>query len=335
MTKPKQKSIYEKMRPQAAYEPVIRQRKLDGISFGRKYRKQLVRSNCPACGHEGTKAFEKYGFGHMKCPVCQTLFVSPRPGEKLLDIFYNNYKAPRMWTKLLLQADAERKAVQYTPRVNRIVAIMKEREGGKDRTALDLGAGSGAFAICLKRTKYFKNIVALDLSSDCTAVCSKLGFDTILGSITDVPPNSVDLITMNDLIEHVFDPAKLLRDCARALRPKGYVSIATPNGEGFDFKILGKDTGNITPPEHLNYFNTGSIARLLNRTGFEPVYVETPGKLDVDIILKRRNAGFPLKTRNQYLDYLLNRGESIRSGLQDFLSLNGLSSHMLVLARKK
>jgi hypothetical protein len=140
---------------------------------------------------------------------------------------------------------------------------------------------------------------------------------------------------MNDLIEHVYDPVKLLRACGKALRSKGYVSIATPNGEGFDFKILGKNTGNITPPEHLNYFNTVSMVKLLNRSGYKAIYVETPGKLDVDIILKQKESGYPLKKNNVYLDYLLEQDDVVRGNFQDFLASNALSSHMLILARKK
>ena len=125
-----------------------------------------------------------------------------------------------------------------------------------------------------------------------------------------------------------------MQDCFRVLRPKGYLSIATPNGEGFDFKILKEQTGNITPPEHLNYFNTLSIDILLCRVGYEIISIDTPGILDVDIILRKKDAGFKVNDKNEYLDFLLGQEESILKEFQRFLSDNKLSSHMLIMAKK-
>ena len=105
--------------------------------------------------------------------------------------------------------------------------------------------------------------------------------------------------------------------------------------EGFDFKILKDKTQNVTPPEHLTYFNPHSLSLILSKTGFQTVLVETPGKLDVEIILKEKKAGYPLKQNNEYLDYLLNQGEEVLADFQKFLSANKLSSHMLIVARKK
>ena len=155
------------------------------------------------------------------------------------------------------------------------------------------------------------------------------------GTVIDIETGSTNLICMNDLIEHVFDPFALLKECRRALNVGGFISIATPNGEGFDFKILKGKTKNITPPEHINYFNPHSINLLLERTGFSPISIETPGILDVEIIRKEKDQGFPLKTTNDYLDYLMGLDEAVLKNFQEFITNNRLSSHMLVIAQKK
>ena len=326
---------FDLMRPKEAYDAVLLQREKDGIAFSSKYKDKFVDINCPACGSKADKAFEKYGFAHKACGRCGTLFCSPRPDDSLLGTYYNGYEAPKMWTKLLVKADKSRKALQYAPRAQMIADMMKNCGKTNGGIAVDMGAGSGAFSIALKNTGFFSDVIALDFSLDCVEECKRSGLSARLGTATDLGNSSADLICMNDLVEHLFEPFSFLKECARALRPGGIVSIATPNGQGFDFKILKEKTKNITPPEHLNYFNPDSLSALLDKAGFETISAETPGILDVDIILNEKKAGFPLKDRNEYLDGLLELDEKVRSSFQRFLSDNGLSSHMLVLARKK
>lgn len=323
----------ELMRPKKLYDDILSQREMDGKDFFARYSGQFVEVKCPACGSNGHNLFNKYGFNHKRCSDCQTLYCSPRPNDTLLESYYNNYPSLAMWTKLLLEADVERKKIQYTPRAKKIIDIMKKSGINSSGTAVDIGAGSGAFAACLKKGGFFRNIIALDLSNDCVEACKRSGLDARLGTIDDIDQASAALITINDLIEHLFNPFEFLISCNRSLTAKGFIAIATPNGEGFDFKILKEKTRNITPPEHLNYFNPVSIALLLKSAGFELVSVETPGELDVDMVVKEKRSGLDMKT-NEFIDYLLDQDERLLKNFQRFLSENKLSSHMLIVARK-
>lgn len=322
------------MRPEKIYKDVIRQREIDGITFFNMYNNDFINAGCPACGSKGKLFFKKYGFKHKLCEKCRTIFCSPRPSEELLNIFYNQFESLKMWTRLLLATDTERKMLQYEPRVNKIISIIKRNKGKKGGIAIDIGAGSGAFSMCLKKTDFFTKIIALDLSEDCIKVCRKNGLDAVCGSIWDLEDNSADLICINDLIEHLYDPLSFLKKCYRVLGDGGNISIATPNGEGFDFKIFKSDTDNVTPPEHLNYFNCFSIDLLLARAGFKTVCLETPGKLDVEIVLNKKNKGYLISKKNEYIDFLLEQNEETLDNFQKFLSWNKLSSHMLVVGKK-
>ena len=326
---------FEMMRPKDAYEQVLYQREIDGTAFFNKYHEDFVEVGCPACGKEGIPVFTKYGFSHKSCPSCRTLFCSPRPVDRLISLYYTSYKAPELWTQLLLKADRQRKILQHAPRVDKIVTEIRRIRVGSGGIALDIGAGSGAFSSCLNRTGFFNDTIALDISDSCVDACKSCGLTAKKGTIADIETESVDFICMNDLIEHVFDPLALLWECRRVLRSKGIISIATPNGEGFDFKILKEKTKNITPPEHINYFNPDSMAILLKRAGFLPVSIETPGILDVEIVKKEQEAGFPLADKNEYLSHLFEQDEMVLKNFQHFISDNRLSSHMLAIAQKE
>ena len=95
-------------------------------------------------------------------------------------------------------------------------------------------------------------------------------------------------------------------------------------------------TRNLVPPEHLNYFNPDSLSLLLESKGFETLSVETPGKLDVDIIRDEITKGLSLKEKNGFLVSLFQSFNDRQfSDLQSFLIHNKLSSHMLILAQKR
>lgn len=214
---------------------------------------------------------------------------------------------------------------------------MKSRVGQRGGTAIDLGAGIGDFSLELERFGYFSDILAVDISKECVDRCIERGLTARQCSLAEMDRCSADLIAMNDLIEHVFSPAQLLDECRRVLETRGFLSIATPNGEGFDFRIFKEKAINITPPEHLTYFNPKSIALLLEGAGFEVVSVETPGILDVHIVIRQAlENGYPLGRRNEFIEsLLLHTDPSVIDSFQRFLQQNRLSSHMLVLARAR
>lgn len=201
---------------------------------------------------------------------------------------------------------------------------------------MDVGAGSGAFALSLAKTGVFDNVLAIDLSDECVEACRRLGLTAERRGVDELAEESVDLLTMNDLIEHVFSPRDFLDICLRALRPGGVLSLATPNNQGFDFQILKENTENITPPEHLNYFNPESCRCLLESVGFDVMTIETPGILDTQIIQQAvTEQGFQLEASNEYLHFLLIEvGGDVGRAFQKFLSESQLSSHMLAIARK-
>jgi 2-polyprenyl-3-methyl-5-hydroxy-6-metoxy-1,4-benzoquinol methylase/ribosomal protein S27E len=330
-------SAIDKMRPADKHSKILKLRKEDGKGFYQKYHQQFVSVSCPACGNQGEDVFVKYGFNHKQCPSCLTLFCSPRPTEELLFKYYSDWEAPLYWTNLLVETEVSRKSLQYEPRAQELVNLLRARIGMCAESAVDLGAGSGAFALALKKTDFFKKVLAVDFSPDCVKACVKQGLDAVQGEIGDLPSNSADLITMNDLIEHVFDPKKFLRVCHRVLKPKGFISIATPNGQGFDFKIFKDRTVNITPPEHINYFNPKSMEILLEYAGYRVISSETPGILDTQIVIREViNNSYPLKDRNEFLHFLLmENSDEIISNFQRFLIDNKLSSHMLIVANKQ
>ncbi|HZX00786.1 MAG TPA: class I SAM-dependent methyltransferase, partial [Candidatus Paceibacterota bacterium] len=213
---------FDSLRPKNLYDDVLAQRKLDGTEFFRLYADKFVDVRCLACNADGSFEFHKWGFSHKRCQNCSTLYVSPRPKEDLLISYYNDFKSPNMWTRLLLSADTERKKLQYQPRAELILSLTK-LDKNKNAVIVDVGAGSGAFCLAMKSTGMFNKVVALDIADEALEACEKNGLDTIKGMISDAETSSADLITVNDLIEHLFNPKEFLIDSLRVLKAGGYI----------------------------------------------------------------------------------------------------------------
>jgi len=80
----------------------------------------------------------------------------------------------------------------------------------------------------------------------------------------DMPPldnNSVDLVISLAVIEHLYNPEKLLSESFRILKPGGCIYLTTPNWQ-FDSKNFYNDYTHITP------FTPKKIEMILNDIGF-------------------------------------------------------------------
>ena len=139
-----------------------------------------------------------------------------------------------------------------------------------------------------------------------------------------------DVLTNFEVIEHLGDPLGFLQKSANLLVDGGIIMISCPNGEGFDFSILGKECNSVDH-EHLNYFNPDSIEILLNRAGFEVLEVTTPGELDVDLVTTKINE---LAFEFGLSPWLLKLIKTYPNKLQNLLKDTKLSSSLWVVARK-
>ena len=71
----------------------------------------------------------------------------------------------------------------------------------------------------------------------------KFGVETFVSDVTHPPVknNSVDAVCMYDLIEHIPDPSKALRNVKDMIRPGGFIHLVTPDVGSISQKILGKN----------------------------------------------------------------------------------------------
>ncbi len=299
--------------------------------------KGFVEVPCPACGEkEGVERFVKDRFRYVVCPRCRTLYASPRPPEDTLRRFYRESKSSAFWVgRFYKETEEARREKMFRPRardvVEKTMAFLR-----KPRPAMaDVGSGYGTFLEELAKLDYFSSLTGIEPSADLAAVCEGKGFSIVRSTIEEAPATGrFDLITSFELFEHVFSPLEFLRAVNRQLAPGGIFYMTTLSALGFDLLLLGERSKSLSPPHHLNFINPSSLSLALDRAGFEVLNVDTPGQLDVDIVLNAQ-AGNPVDMDAFTREILLESSELVRRNFQIFLQENGLSSHVRAMARKR
>ena len=98
-----------------------------------------------------------------------------------------------------------------------------------------------------------------------------------------------DVLWLDNVLEHVLDPADLLRQCRSLIQPGGVLMVDVPN----DFSALQNhllDTGKIDRPfwvvlpDHLSYFNQPGLRRLANATGWHVSKVIGDQAIDLSLL---------------------------------------------------
>lgn len=179
----------------------------------------------------------------------------------------------------------------------------------------------------------FKRYINIEPSKEGAILTEEKGLEVVNDFIEDVDFDfEVSAITAFELVEHLFNPIGFIKKVNSLLCDNGIFILTTPNIEGFDLVVLGKSSDNIAAPNHLNYFNPGSIGLLCEKGWFEIAHIETPGVLDADIVKNRLEEG--TRINDNFVSLLMGKQEQVLNNFQKFLQENNLSSNMLIVARK-
>lgn len=301
-----------------------------------------MRISCPACAKTKSRyAFTKLGFVYEDCDDCGTLFVNPRPATAAFDHYYQNAPSVEFWATDFYRdtAEARRKAI-FKPRAKLILDLVAEHLGPNPSSIIDIGSGYGI--LCDELRKLVASdvgIIAVEPAPALSDTCRSMGLNVIplfANAVTEAqirqfekPDVPLRAATCFELLEHLYDPLAFLLDIGRLIGPGGMLVATTLNGLGFDLAVLREHSKSIHPPHHINFFNPESVKQLFERAGFIVKEISTPGRLDVDIADKQKD-----DVADLFLRQLLDMDKDVKARFQSFLREAGLSSHMMVVAKR-
>ena len=140
---------------------------------------------------------------------------------------------------------------------------------------LDVGCGSG---VLLARMKAFGwQAEGVELDPDGVKAARARGVPVREGTLEQqaFPENHFDAVHSAHVLEHVYDPVGLLRECGRVLKPGGTLVILTPNVESWGHQRFGSAWLNLDPPRHLVLFSSATLRRAAEQAGLEVQRLDT------------------------------------------------------------
>jgi SAM-dependent methyltransferase len=115
---------------------------------------------------------------------------------------------------------------------------------------------------------------------------ARFGLDVETGYLDErFPADSVDAVTLLDVLEHVSYPRLLLRQVARVLRPGGVVLVKVPNVSYalVKYRVLRRIPGAIADAfdarEHMVHYSMQTLTQLLEEEGFELELLTVPSPI--------------------------------------------------------
>jgi SAM-dependent methyltransferase len=278
---------------------------------------------------------EKCGFSYDRCNECGTIFTNPRPSLDVLHQFYAQSKNYDYWNKYIFPVtEGTRREHIFRPRAEKVTELV-EHFGIARGTLIEIGAAFGWFCEEIESLATFDRVIAVEPTPGLAATCRGKGIETFETPVEKLELVGIaDVVVSFEVIEHLFSVHDFISQCSRLLKKNGLMVLTCPNAAGFDVGTLGL-ISNTFDHEHLNYFNTNSLPRLIENCGFSVLSVETPGKLDVDIVKRYVDDGTLNFTDNFFLSQIYGSHDpALLCAFQAFLSKNLMSSHMLVVCQK-
>jgi 2-polyprenyl-3-methyl-5-hydroxy-6-metoxy-1,4-benzoquinol methylase len=292
---------------------------------------------CPACeANDCASYYKRDGFSFKICIHCDTVYVSPRPTFKMLLEHYRNSRAEKYFNENVYPR-TEKSRVEYLikPRLDRIIEFCKKYDISMGRL-VDVGAGYGTFCEYVQNASLFKNVIAIEPDPSPAQICKSKGVHVISKFVEHINLKSkADIVTSFECIEHVFDPKVYISSISKIMKKGGLFVITTPNIKGFDLLTLKCKSDNTTAPDHLNYFHPESLSLVLRRCGFKILEVQTPGKLDVELVRKKVLDGKISLSDQPFLKRIIvDEYQKFGDSFQKWLAANELSSHLWVISKK-
>jgi 2-polyprenyl-3-methyl-5-hydroxy-6-metoxy-1,4-benzoquinol methylase len=201
---------------------------------------------------------------------CPLFFVYPQPAPAALAVIYPANYMPFQFHRL---SGVVRRARDFVQGSKARAMLQLAGDGG---SILDAGTGSGMLPRLLARLRGgTENLWANDFSPEVLEPLAQEGFQILPGAAEDLEtPQRFRVICLNQVLEHLPDPVRAVRNLAALLEEGGYVFIETPNVDSLDGRLFrGGYWGGYHIPRHFWLFNEESLRKLLDAAGLRVVEV--------------------------------------------------------------
>ena len=200
----------------------------------------------------------RHDFTLRACTACNHWWIDPIPSQALLDHLYG-------------RASHSVVGVGWATQVKTRLTVPEQAVVAHERSAtpgayFELGVGKG---LLFGRFRADGWSCAGVEPGAWAGLCSGSSADEELyRSLADVPSDrAFDVVIALDVLEHVRDPAAMLRRLRELARPGARVYLAFPNCESFRARLAGARWRMVRPLGHVHFFSRASVEALVKSSG--------------------------------------------------------------------
>jgi SAM-dependent methyltransferase len=204
-------------------------------------------------------------FRFVRCRSCGHLYLNPLPDPSELETIYpatyGNYEGDR------------NAALTYRVKNWLDRRYLRElTEGLRVERVLDVGCADGRMLdLCRRAFPAAEHVEGIEFSPKAAGEAIARGYTVHIGSVDDLElrEDFYDLVFLQQVIEHVYDPTAVVAKLHRSVRAGGRVVFETPTSEALDRRFgAGRHWGGYHFPRHFNIFDERSFGAICERAGF-------------------------------------------------------------------
>ncbi|MBI5388565.1 MAG: FkbM family methyltransferase [Verrucomicrobia bacterium] len=227
--------------------------------------KQLDRIPCPFCGGADAYAFRDTA-DIVRCARCDTVFLRTRHKTEILEEIYQTYADDG--SHMALPKTLEQAAASNLMRDYFLKEILQfTRPTGR---ILDVGCGWGAFLLNARAHGFEPS--GLELTRKAVRYANdELRIPVVNTQFLDTPYDaaSLQVVTMNHVLEHLPQPREALDKVFRTLKPGGLFCGIVPNVDSFCSTTEREQWFWLDPNYHYVHYSPATLRKHLEAAGFK------------------------------------------------------------------
>jgi hypothetical protein len=256
---------------------------------------------CFSCGADDSAIIcnRPDGLAVVRCRGCSAMYLPLIPSTKDLLKFYSTYSTTKLYLKqqepggdlswnqkIAMKVASVARVLGIYPflrvlahlrpplSISSMVELLIRSGGVRGKSALEIGPSSHGGMLPELRNLGAR-VAAVEIDSYAEESLTRMS----IPSYRDISlvPGTTEIVIAMMVLEHLEDPQQFLISIATKMDPGGRILVTVPNA-GQSIEMGDTWVGFRLDLEHLNYFTSGSLCRLLDKAGLYPECIWKSGQ---------------------------------------------------------
>ena len=228
---------------------------------------------CPCCGEFNStlwirvleRSDERVEYDLLRCSACSHIWIGNAPTPERLALYYS----------LEYHQALEHSGDHDTQRWSRQKRVLSEYK--TEGSILDIGCSAGGFLAHLAGGPWkLYGIEASAITAEKARAVT--GGEIFAGDVmsANFAPQTFDVITCSDVLEHLYDPRAVIQKVSTWLKPGGIFYVFVPNIHSWEARAFGARWYGLDLPRHLHHYSISSLNALAKAADLPLLRVVTP-----------------------------------------------------------